>query len=101
MGQRQTSVDDIPDTYLVSAAAAALLEELDWDAAELFARHLSGEWGEVSEEVRTMNEDPTAERRVSCYWCAREEGLGVAVIEEDDQLAMHRTNELTDAFVGH
>lgn len=86
-------MDDLPDTYLVSAAAAALLEELEWDAAELFARHLSGDWGEVSEEVRVMNTEPSARRRVSCYWCDRDEGVGLALIEEKGQIALLATTE--------
>lgn len=90
-------MDDIPDTYLVSAAAAALLEELEWDAAELFARHLSGDWGEVSEGVRRMNAVPTAERRVSCYWIDREAAQGLVVAEANGALVLCTTTELTSS----
>lgn len=89
--------DDIPDGYMLSAAAATLLDELEWDAADLFARHLSGDWGEVSDEVRRMNKDPASERRLSCYWHDRQAGLGLVVVEEDGQLALVATTELTAA----
>jgi hypothetical protein len=90
-------MNDLPDKCLVSVAAASLLEELEWDAAALFARHLSGDWGEVSEDVHRMNEDPASERRLSCYWHNREAGLGLAVIEEGGQLAILTTTELAAA----
>jgi hypothetical protein len=87
-------LDDIPDSYMVSAAAAAFLDALEGDAAELFARHLSGDWGEVSDEVLRMNEDPASERRLSCYWHDRQAGIGLVVVEEDDQLALITTTEV-------
>jgi hypothetical protein len=90
-------LDEVPDSFLVSAAAAALLDARKWDAAELFARHLSGDWGEISEAVRRMNGDPTSKRRLSCYWHDREAGLGLAIVEEDGQLAILTTTELSAA----
>jgi hypothetical protein len=89
--------DPLPDAFLVSAAASALLQELEWDAADLFARHLSGNWGELLEEVVVMNEDPESGRRLSCYWHDRDAGLGLVVVEEDDQLALVTTAELAAA----
>lgn len=87
----------LPDAFLVSAAASALLQELAWDAADLFARHLSGDWGEVLEEVLKMNADPESRRRLSCYWHDRDAGLGRVVVEENDQLALVTTLELAAA----
>ncbi len=87
-------MDDFPNGCLVSAAAAEQLDELEWNAADLFARHLSGDWGEVSNEVRRMNEDPAKWRRLSCYWHDRKAGLGLVVVEEDDQLTLLTTTEL-------
>lgn len=87
-------MNDLPDKCLVSAAAGSLLEDLEWEAADLFARHLSGDWGEVSDDVRRMNGDPASERRLSCYWHDREAGLGVVVVQEDGQLAILTTTEL-------
>jgi hypothetical protein len=86
--------DRLPDAFLVSAAASALLEELEWDASELFARHLSGDWGEVLEEVLQMNEDPRSGLRLSCYWNDWEAGLGLMVVEEHNPLALLTTAEL-------
>lgn len=90
-------LEDIPDSYMVSAAAAALLDALEWDAADLFARHLSGAWGEGSNEVLRMNDDPACRSRLSCYWYDRQAGLGLVVVEEEDQLALITTTELTAA----
>jgi hypothetical protein len=92
-------MDDTDDSYLVSAAAAALLEQIEWDAVELFARHLSGDRGEVSEAVHRMNKDPASERRLSCYWHDREAALGLAVVEEGGLLAILTTTELAAAEV--
>ncbi len=89
----------LPDAFLVSAAASALLQELEWDAADLFALHLSGDWGEVLEGVLRMNEDPESGRRLSCYWHDRVAGLGLVVVEEHDQLVLVTTVELAAAGV--
>ncbi len=87
----------LPGASLVSAAASALLKELEWEAADLFAGHLSEDWGAVLEEVLRMNEDPEIGRSLSCQLHDRNAGLGLVVIEEDDQLALVTTAELAAA----
>jgi hypothetical protein len=84
-----------PEHFGVSQQAAKVLEALGIDAAEYFARHLSGDWGSVTPEVRQLNQGDSPPYRLSCFWL---EGSAhcLAVVSYADHCWIITSDELSE-----
>lgn len=83
--------------FFVTKAAASLLGDVGSEAAPLFARHLSGDWGLVGPELAACNERAGADFRMSCYWFGERDALCIGVVSTDRVCMMFAVEDMVDA----
>lgn len=83
--------------FFVTRAAARLLANVGSEAAQLFARHLSGDWGLVGPELAACNERADADFRLSCYWFGQHDAICIGIVSTDRICMMFAAEDMVDA----
>jgi hypothetical protein len=83
--------------FFVTQTAARLLGNVGREAAPLFARHLSGDWGLVGPALAAHNERADVDFRLSCYWFGECDALCIGVVSTERLCMMFALEDMADA----